>query len=71
MLAPSDFPSLVSGNEADSVIDGLYDDAYEAALRGDETSTLDITGNNGNAALTPRPENLYKRKNIPLCDWYC
>ncbi len=70
LLSPTDFPSLVAGNKADTVIDRLYDDAYEAALRGDETSTLDITANNGNPALAPKPENLFKRKNIPLRDWY-
>ncbi len=70
LLDPDDFASLVSGPAADSVIDDLYDDAYEAALRGDESSTLDIAGNNGNPALAPHPENLYKRRDIPLRDWY-
>ena len=70
LLSPNDFPSLVAGADADTVIDGLYDEAYEAALRGDESSTLDIAANNNRPELAPKPENLYKRKNIPLRDWY-
>lgn len=70
LLDPKDFPSLVSGAAADTVIDGLFDDAYEQALEGDSTALMDIAGNNDNAALLPRPENLFKRKDIPLRDWY-
>ncbi len=69
LLAPQDFPSLVSGGNANFAIDGLFDDAYESALRGNSTALMDIAGNNNLPSLAPRPENLFKRKDIPIKDW--
>ncbi|MDP2342013.1 MAG: zinc-dependent metalloprotease [Deltaproteobacteria bacterium] len=67
LLDPQDFPKLVGGPNADQQIDTLFDDAYEAASLGDESATLDIAGT---ATIPARPENLFKRANIPLKDWY-
>ncbi len=69
LLDPQDFPSLVAGRNANTAIDGLFDDAYEAALGGDSGALLDISGNSANPALAPRPENLFKRRDIPIKDW--
>lgn len=68
LLSPNDFPSLVAGGNANRAIDRLFDSAYESALGGDSTALLDIAGSN-DQALRARPENLYKRKDIPLRDW--
>ncbi len=67
LLDPKDFPQLVGGPNADQQIDSLFDDAYEAASLGDESATLDISGT---ATIPARPENLFKRRNIPIKDWY-
>jgi flagellar hook-basal body complex protein FliE len=68
LLDPNDFPSLVSGRNANAAIDDLFDDAYAAALSGDSTALMDIA-NSGDARLIARPENLYRRKDIPMRDW--
>ncbi len=69
LLDPQDFPSLVAGANANREIDNLFDDAYEAALAGDSTALMDINGNSNNPALAPRPENLFRRRDIPIKDW--
>ncbi len=66
LLSPNDFPKLVGSADGDRSIKRLYDEAYEAASTGDETATMDIAG----STIVGRPENLYKRKNMPLKDWY-
>ena len=67
LLDPTDYPKLVGGPNADKQIDTLFDAAYEAASLGDESATLDIAGT---ATIPAKPENLFKRSNIPLRDWY-
>ena len=69
LLDPQDFRSLVAGPDADREIDRLFDDAYELQSVGDDTATMDIA-NSGIPGLAPRPENLFKRKDIPLRDWF-
>jgi len=69
LLDPNDYPSLVSGGNANNEIDQLFDDAYESALSGNNAALLDIAGNADRPALTARPENLFKRRDIPIKDW--
>lgn len=66
LLDPQDFPKLVGGPQNDGAIDRLFDTAYEQASLGDETALMDIKGD---AQLTAHPENLFKRKAIPLKQW--
>lgn len=68
LLDPNDFPSLVSGGNANTAIDSLFDDAYETALGGDSTALMDIA-NSDDPRVAARPENLYRRKDIPIRDW--
>ena len=66
LLDPQDYPKLVGGRDNDGSIDRLFADAYEAAAGGDETALLDIKG----AATVPAaPQNLFKRKAIPIKQW--
>ncbi|MBM4280302.1 MAG: hypothetical protein FJ137_05935 [Deltaproteobacteria bacterium] len=67
LLNPADIPNLVAGHDADAVINDAYDEANEAAVGGDDTVVLDIANL---TTLTPAPENLYRRRNIPLKDWF-
>jgi hypothetical protein len=67
LLDPNDIPNLVAGHEADARINEAYEDANEAAVAGDDTVTLDIANL---PTLTPAPQNLYRRRNIPLKDWF-
>jgi hypothetical protein len=67
LLSPEDFPKLVAGRGTDADIQRLFDEAYELAYNGDETVLMDIAGS---PTIEAKPENLYKRKNIPLKDWY-
>jgi hypothetical protein len=67
LLDPNDIPKLVGGHDADGLINQAYDDASEAATAGDDTVTLDIANLN---TVTAAPQNIYRRRNIPLKDWY-
>jgi hypothetical protein len=67
LLDPNDIPKLVGGHEADIRINEAYDDANEAAVAGDDTVTLDIANLN---SVPAAPQNIYRRRNIPLKDWY-
>lgn len=67
LLSPLDYPKLVGGPQNDLLISRLFDDAYEAASLGDENALLDIAGSPTTPAVAA---NLYKRRDIPLKDWF-
>jgi hypothetical protein len=66
LLDPNDIPKLVGGHDADELIGKAYEDAIEASLAGDDQEFLDIANLPTVASV---PENLYRRRNIPLKDW--
>jgi hypothetical protein len=67
LLDPNDIPKLVGGHDVDAEINDAYDDANEAAVAGDDTVTLDIANLD---TVTAQPQNIYRRRNIPLKAWY-
>jgi hypothetical protein len=67
LLDPDDIPKLVGGRDADAAITAAYDVANEAAIAGDDTVALDIANLDTVAAA---PQNIYRRRSIPLKDWY-
>ncbi len=74
ILDPYSLPYLVGGqtdaatggSTADDKIGHAYTDTLNRYENGDEYTVLDIPNESG---LRPHPENLYKRRDIPVRDW--
>jgi hypothetical protein len=60
LFYPSDIPYLLAGGTAGDVLDNHVDDVIDELIAGDPDVFVDVKSLN----ITPRPENIYKRKYI-------
>ena len=65
LFYPSDLPYLLAGGTANDQINTLYDQVYDELIGGDPNVFMDVKSTN----ITPRPENLYRRKDISFKDF--
>ena len=65
LFYPSDLPYLLAGGTANDKLNTLYDNVIDELIGGDANVYMDVKS----LDITPRAENLYKRKDVSFADY--